>query len=281
MTHKLSSTHAPALKQLQHAISAWTSNNRQPMLAIIQVGHHPASNLFIRNKKKQSQLVGIQCLHNQLPETTTTTAVHTLITQYNADPKIDGIILQLPLPPTLNTLKLLQTIKPSKDVDGLNPLALGLLTCNQIRFPTCVAQGVMQLLLDHNIQLKGMHCVVIGASPFVGKPIMMRLTNAQATVTLCHEATQSLASHIAQAQLIISAIGKPNILKNAWFNQKHIIVDVGIHLNQKQKLAGDINHQDPPQCAALTPVPGGIGPMTVLALLQNTFAASKNHLDHS
>jgi methylenetetrahydrofolate dehydrogenase (NADP+) / methenyltetrahydrofolate cyclohydrolase len=271
---RLKSTHIPAMKQLKQQVSLLAKKHRPPFLSILQIGNHPASNLFIKHKKNRCHEVGIDCALTKLEENVTETTLINLITRQNNDPKIDGILLQLPLPQHLDALKITQHLNPKKDVDGFHPQSVGLLSCNQAVLPTCVAQGIMLLLADHKIKLPGMECVVIGASPFVGRPIAMSLVNAEATVTTCHASTKDLAKHIQQAELVVSAIGKPGILDPTWFNEKHLIIDVGIHLNHDQKVCGDLDANNLPKCAAITPVPGGIGPMTVLALLQNTLTAA-------
>lgn len=251
------------------------NGHRQPGLAVILVGEDPASNIYVRNKREACEQVGIQSLYHHLPADTTEKYLIELIEHLNHDPEVDGILLQLPLPKHIHANKILEHINPHKDVDGFHPYNIGRLAQRRPLLRPCTPYGIMLLLETINQRYKGLNTVVVGASNIVGRPMAMELLIAGATVTICHRFTQDLGSYVNQADLLISAVGKPHLIKGEWIKPGSTVVDVGITRLEDGTLTGDVEFAIARERAAyITPVPGGVGPMTVAVLMHNTLLAA-------
>ena len=246
---------------------------RAPGLAVILVGADPASQVYVGSKRKSCAEIGIVSKSYDLPETTTEKALLELIEELNQDTEVDGILVQLPLPKHIDSTKVIEQISPEKDVDGFHPYNVGRL-CQRI--PTlraCTPYGVMKLLETTGISFYGKHAVIVGASNIVGRPMALELLLAGCTVTVTHRFTEDLASHIRQADILVVAVGKPKFIKGEWIKEGAVVVDVGIN-RLEGKLVGDVEFDVAAQRASyITPVPGGVGPMTVAMLMQNTLSA--------
>ena len=246
---------------------------RAPGLAVILVGADPASQVYVGSKRKSCAEIGIVSKSYDLPETTTEKALLELIETLNQDAEVDGILVQLPLPKHIDSTKVIEQISPEKDVDGFHPYNVGRL-CQRI--PTlraCTPYGVMKLLETTGISFYGKHAVIVGASNIVGRPMALELLLAGCTVTVTHRFTEDLASHIRQADILVVAVGKPKFIKGEWIKDGAVVVDVGIN-RLEGKLVGDVEFDVAAQRASyITPVPGGVGPMTVAMLMQNTLSA--------
>ena len=246
---------------------------RAPGLAVILVGADPASQVYVGSKRKSCAEIGITSKSYDLPETTTEQALLELIKELNQDNTVDGILVQLPLPKHIDSTKVIEQISPEKDVDGFHPYNVGRL-CQRI--PTlraCTPYGVMKLLETTGISFYGKHAVIVGASNIVGRPMALELLLAGCTVTVTHRFTEDLASHIRQADILVVAVGKPKFIKGEWIKDGAVVVDVGIN-RLEGKLVGDVEFDVAAQRASyITPVPGGVGPMTVAMLMQNTLSA--------
>lgn len=246
---------------------------RAPGLAVILVGADPASQVYVGSKRKSCAEIGITSKSYDLPETTTEQALLELIKELNQDNTVDGILVQLPLPKHIDSTKVIEQISPEKDVDGFHPYNVGRL-CQRI--PTlraCTPYGVMKLLETTGISFYGKHAVIVGASNIVGRPMALELLLAGCTVTVTHRFTEDLASHIRQADILVVAVGKPKFIKGEWIKDGAVVVDVGIN-RLEGKLVGDVEFDIAAQRASyITPVPGGVGPMTVAMLMQNTLSA--------
>lgn len=246
---------------------------RAPGLAVILVGADPASQVYVGSKRKSCAEIGIVSKSYDLPETTTEQALLELIETLNQDAEVNGILVQLPLPKHIDSTKVIEQISPEKDVDGFHPYNVGRL-CQRI--PTlraCTPYGVMKLLETTGISFYGKHAVIVGASNIVGRPMALELLLAGCTVTVTHRFTEDLASHIRQADILVVAVGKPKFIKGEWIKEGAVVVDVGIN-RIEGKLVGDVEFDVAAQRASyITPVPGGVGPMTVAMLMQNTLSA--------
>ncbi|MFW0078853.1 MAG: bifunctional methylenetetrahydrofolate dehydrogenase/methenyltetrahydrofolate cyclohydrolase FolD [Coxiella endosymbiont of Haemaphysalis qinghaiensis] len=248
-----------------------------PALSVILVGEDPASAAYVRQKELACQAVGIHLTVHRMLSTISKTELSEKIDQYNADSKTHGILLQLPLPAHINTFHLLERIHPNKDVDGFHPYNLGRLVQRHPILPPCTPAGIMTLLRETNEDLTGKHAVVIGASNIVGRPMALELLLAKCTITVCHRFTRNLEKHINTADLLIAAVGKPGIIQSKWIKPGAIVVDVGFSRLSHNKIIGDIDFETAKEKTAwITPVPGGVGPMTVATLLENTLQAARN-----
>lgn len=251
------------------------SSNRQPCLAVIIVGEDPASQTYVRNKILGCAEVGMKSLSYELPETSTNEDVAKIINELAIDSNVDGILVQLPLPKHLDERYLLSLIPDSKDVDGFSPNNLGLLAMNAPRTVSCTPFGVMELIASTGVDIAGKRAVVIGRSNTVGKPMAMLLLNANATVTVCHSKTQNLAEICREADILVAAIGRPRFVTADMVKPGAIVIDVGIN-RVDGKLVGDVDFENvEPIAGYITPVPGGVGPMTISMLLYNTLMAAK------
>ena len=256
------------------------SGKRVPGLAVILVGNDPASEVYVRNKRKACEEAGLVSFAYDLPDTTPHDKLLALIDELNTDPRVDGILVQLPLPKHIDSETVIERIRPDKDVDGFHPYNVGRLTLRVPVLRPCTPRGVMNLLESTGQPVKGQDCVVVGASNHVGRPMSLELLLAGCTVTTCHRFTKDLESHVRRADILVVAVGKPGIVKGEWIKPGAIVIDVGINRNEAGKLIGDIEFDEASQNAGwITPVPGGVGPMTVATLLQNTVDAADQFHD--
>lgn len=258
------------------ALSA--QGKRSPGLAVVLVGADPASQVYVGSKRKSCAEIGIQSQSYDLPETTSEAELLDLIEQLNNDDNVDGILVQLPLPKHIDSTKVIEKIAPNKDVDGFHPYNVGRL-CQRI--PTlraCTPYGVMKLLETTGRSLYGQHAVIVGASNIVGRPMALELLLAGCTVTVTHRFTKELENHVRQADILVVAVGKPEFIPGDWVKEGAIVIDVGINRTADGKLKGDVEYESAVKKADfITPVPGGVGPMTVAMLMHNTLVAYENH----
>ncbi|WP_324734339.1 bifunctional methylenetetrahydrofolate dehydrogenase/methenyltetrahydrofolate cyclohydrolase FolD [Pseudomonas paeninsulae] len=250
---------------------------RAPGLAVILVGSDPASQVYVSHKRKDCEEVGFVSQAYDLSANTSQGELLALIERLNDDPSIDGILVQLPLPESLDASLLLEHIRPDKDVDGFHPYNIGRLAQRMPLLRPCTPKGIMTLLHSTGVDLYGLHAVVVGASNIVGRPMAMELLLAGCTVTITHRFTKDLASHVAQADIVVVAAGKPGLVKGEWVKQGAIVIDVGINRQADGKLIGDVEYETAlPRAGWITPVPGGVGPMTRAGLLENTLHAAEH-----
>jgi methylenetetrahydrofolate dehydrogenase (NADP+)/methenyltetrahydrofolate cyclohydrolase len=248
---------------------------RRPGLAVVLVGDNPASQVYVRNKRLACDECGIVSKSHDLPQSTTETELRTLIEQLNADEAVDGILVQVPLPDHIDERHIIEAIDPAKDVDGFHPFNVGRLMQRHPLIRPCTPYGVVRLLEKSGISAKGKHCVVVGASNIVGRPMALELLLSGATVTVCHRFTQDLEQFVAMADILIVAVGKPGIVRGEWIKPGAVVVDVGINRLPSGKLVGDVEFEVAKQRAShITPVPGGVGPMTVAILMKNTLESA-------
>lgn len=251
-----------------------------PGLAVILVGQDPASAAYVRMKKKACDRVGFYSVTHEMPDDISQDAIEKTITMMNDNPNIDGILIQLPLPPQIDTTKILELVDPSKDVDGFHPYNVGRLTTGLDGFVPCTPLGVMNLLHEYNIDVKGKNCVVVGASNIVGKPMASLLLNANATVEICHIFTDDLKKHTLRADILFVGVGVIDLIKEDMVKDDVIVIDIGINRANDGTLVGDVDFDRvSKKCSYITPVPGGVGPMTIAMLLSNTLKATKAHAD--
>jgi len=279
MTAKILDGKAVAAKQRQksaaRAADFLSRFGRAPGLAVVKVGDDPASAVYVRNKRKACVECGIASFAHDLPDTTSRAELLALIERLNRDDAVDGILLQLPLPKGLDSTEIMDTIDPAKDVDGFHPTNTGLLAQKRPGLRPCTPWGVMQLLKDAAIDVTGLRAVVVGASNIVGRPMALELLLARATVTVCHTGTRDLRGEVERADLVVAAVGKAAYIPGIWIRDGAIVIDVGINRLSDGKLAGDVEYGPAAQRAAwITPVPGGVGPMTIAMLLSNTVDAA-------
>jgi methylenetetrahydrofolate dehydrogenase (NADP+)/methenyltetrahydrofolate cyclohydrolase len=247
-----------------------------PTLAVVLVGEDPASAVYVRGKSKAAREAEVDVRDHALPASTTQAELAALVDELNRDPVVDGILVQLPLPAHLDADAVIRAIDPAKDVDGLHPLNLGLLAQGRPAFAPCTPKGCMRLLREIGAELAGARAVVIGRSVLVGKPIALLLANANATVTMCHSRTRDLAGEVRRADIVVAAVGRPELVAGDWIREGAIVLDVGINRTAEGKLVGDVEFRAAVKRArAITPVPGGIGPMTIACLLENTIEAAR------
>ncbi len=243
-------------------------------LAVIQVGNDPASSVYVGNKKKACAYIGIDSRSYELAQETTQEDLLQLIDELNHDEKVDGILVQLPLPGQIDEDTVIRAIDPAKDVDGFHPQSVGALCIGQPGFVSCTPAGIIQLLKRSGIQIAGKECVVIGRSNIVGKPMALLLLRENATVTVAHSKTEKLQEVTRRADILVVAVGKPKMITREYVKEGAVVIDVGIHRNEAGKLCGDVDYEDvAPVCSAITPVPGGVGPMTIAMLMNNCVEA--------
>jgi methylenetetrahydrofolate dehydrogenase (NADP+)/methenyltetrahydrofolate cyclohydrolase len=258
---------------------ATATGKRAPGLAVVLVGADPASQVYVRNKENGCAKAGITSFSHKLPAETTEAELLALIEQLNADPLVDGILVQLPLPKHLDSDKLLERIDPAKDVDGFHPFNFGRLAQRRPLLRPCTPSGVMTLLNKTGINLRGLHACVVGASNIVGVPMMLELLNERATVTICHSATTNLQEEVGRADLVVVGVGIPNFIPGDWIKAGAIVIDVGINRLENGSLCGDVETAKAAEKASwITPVPGGVGPMTIATLLENTVQSWKQRI---
>ncbi|MDD3529103.1 MAG: bifunctional methylenetetrahydrofolate dehydrogenase/methenyltetrahydrofolate cyclohydrolase FolD [Gallionellaceae bacterium] len=246
-----------------------------PGLAVILVGDNPASALYVRNKRRSCAIAGVRDLAHDLPAATSQAELLALIDRLNADDDVDGILVQLPLPDHIDANAVIDHIAPAKDVDGFHPYNLGRLAQRRPTLRPCTPYGVMRLLATTGVDLKGKEAVIVGASNIVGRPMALELLLAGCTVTVCHSATKDLAGHVARAEVLVAAVGRPEMVRGAWVREGALVIDVGINRLADGRVVGDVEFAAARERAAwITPVPGGVGPMTVATLLQNTLEAA-------
>ncbi|MGR5068567.1 MULTISPECIES: bifunctional methylenetetrahydrofolate dehydrogenase/methenyltetrahydrofolate cyclohydrolase FolD [Vibrio] len=247
---------------------------RAPGLAVVLVGEDPASQVYVGSKRRACEEVGFISKSFDLPATTSEEELLSLIDELNNDAEIDGILVQLPLPAGIDTTHVLERIHPEKDVDGFHPYNVGRLAQRIPKLRSCTPKGIITLLDRYNIELRGKHAVVVGASNIVGRPMTLELLLAGCTTTTCHRFTKDLESHIRQADVVVVAVGKPNFIPGEWIKKGAVVVDVGINRLESGKLVGDVEYDKARESASfITPVPGGVGPMTVASLIENTMLA--------
>jgi len=247
-----------------------------PGLAVVLVGQDPASATYVNMKKKACDRVGFYSITHDMPETISQEAIEKTIVMMNNDTNIDGILVQLPLPPQIDTTKILELVDPAKDVDGFHPYNVGRLVTNLDGFVPCTPLGVMELLREYNIDVKGKNCVVVGASNIVGKPMASLLLNANATVEICHIFTDDLKKHTLNADIVLCGVGIINLITEDMVRDNVVIVDIGVSRTKEGKLVGDVDFENVSKKSSyITPSPGGVGPMTIAMLLSNTLKAAK------
>ncbi|MFR5490588.1 MAG: bifunctional methylenetetrahydrofolate dehydrogenase/methenyltetrahydrofolate cyclohydrolase FolD [Eubacterium sp.] len=248
--------------------------NLEVTLAVIQVGNDPASTVYVGNKKKACEYIGIRSLAYELPEETPEEELLQLIKELNDRDDVNGILVQLPLPAHMDEDKVIQTISPKKDVDGFHPQSVGALSIGQPGFVSCTPAGVIQLLKRTGVEIDGKECVIVGRSNIVGKPMALLMLRENATVTVCHSHTKDLKEVTKRADILIVAIGKPKFITKEYVKDGAVVIDVGIHRGADGKLCGDVDYDDvAPITHAITPVPGGVGPMTIAMLMNNCVEA--------
>lgn len=256
--------------ELKEKVAAMAKEGKKVALAVIQVGNDPASSVYVRNKKKACEYIGIESLSYELPQETTEEELVALIEKLNADTKVNGILVQLPLPKHINEEKIIQTISPDKDVDGFHMQNVGALCTGGKGYVSCTPLGIITLLKRSGIEIAGKRCVVMGRSNIVGKPMAMLLLRENGTVTICHSKTQDMKEITKQADILVVAIGKPKFVDETYVKEGAVVIDVGIHRNAENKLCGDVDFDRvAPHTSAITPVPGGVGPMTIAMLMNN------------
>ena len=243
-------------------------------LAVIQVGSDPASTVYVGNKKKACAYIGIDSLSYELPEETTQEELLTLIGELNGNKEVNGILVQLPLPEHIDEEAVIRAIDPKKDVDGFHPQSVGALCIGQPGFVSCTPAGIIQLLKRSGIEIAGRECVIIGRSNIVGKPMALLLLRENGTVTVAHSRTANLQEVTKRADILVVAVGRPKMITRDYVKEGAVVIDVGIHRNESGRLCGDVDYEDvAPVCSAITPVPGGVGPMTIAMLMYNCVEA--------
>ncbi len=252
--------------------------SKTPGLAVIRVGEDEASKIYVRLKHKMCEELGINFTEHHLPDTVSQEELIKLIQELNEDDTVDGILLQSPIPYHLNILEAFQTISPQKDVDGFSPINVGKLVQKQDSFAPCTPLGIMKMLQEYDVQIEGKHAVVIGRSNIVGRPMAELLLNANATVTICHSKTENLKEIVKTADIVVVAIGKPKFITEDMIQEGAVVVDVGINrIPDSKKIVGDVDFDNVKEkCSYITPVPGGVGPMTIMTLMSNVVKACEN-----
>ncbi|MCI5857500.1 MAG: bifunctional methylenetetrahydrofolate dehydrogenase/methenyltetrahydrofolate cyclohydrolase FolD [Agathobacter sp.] len=266
-----------ALKDdLKAEVAALKGAGKSCCLAVIQVGCDPASSVYVGNKKKACAYIGIESRSYELPEETSEEELLNLVGQLNKDDSVHGILCQLPLPKHICEDHIIKAISPHKDVDGFHPQNVGALVIGQQGFVSCTPAGIIELLHRSNITIDGKHCVVVGRSNIVGKPMALLMLRENATVTVCHSHTKNLKEICKEADILIVAIGKPRFINHEYVKEGAVVIDVGIHRGEDNKLCGDVDYEDVAgHTSAITPVPGGVGPMTIAMLMKNCVEAMK------
>lgn len=260
--------------ELKAKVERLKAEGKQAALAVIQVGNDPASSVYVNNKKKACAYIGIESLSYELPEETSEQELLALVERLNQDDTVHGILVQLPVPKHIDADKIIQTISPKKDVDGFHPENVGNLVIGEKGFVSCTPAGIIQLLKRSNIEISGKNCVVVGRSNIVGKPMALLMLRENATVTIAHSRTQNLKELCKTADILIVAIGKPQFITAEYVKEGAVIIDVGIHRDENNKLCGDVKFDEvEPLASAITPVPGGVGPMTIAMLMNNCVEA--------
>ena len=261
--------------ELKSRVEALKAQGVSVCLAVIQVGSDPASSVYVGNKKKACAYVGIKSLAYELPEETTQEELLALVRELNGRKEVNGILVQLPLPAHIDEDAVIRAIDPAKDVDGFHPQSVGALCIGQPGFVSCTPAGIIQLLKRSGIEIAGRECVVIGRSNIVGKPMALLLLRENGTVTGAHSKTRHLKEVARRADILVVAVGKPKMITREYVKEGAVVIDVGIHRSAENKLCGDVDYDDvAPLCSAITPVPGGVGPMTIAMLMNNCVEAA-------
>lgn len=263
-------------EELKKEVESLRAQGRQCCLAVIQVGNDPASSVYVGNKKKACAYIGIESQAYELPAETMEEELLSLIEKLNQDEKVHGILCQLPLPEHINEDRVIAAISPKKDVDGFHPQNVGALVIGQPGFVSCTPAGIIQLLKRSQIEISGKHCVIVGRSNIVGKPMALLMLRENATVTVCHSRTKGLLEICKEADILIVAMGKPRYIGAEYVKEGAVVIDVGIHRDENNKLCGDVKYDEvAPKASYITPVPGGVGPMTIAMLMHNCVKAMK------
>ena len=269
------------ISDIKEAISKTKEEGTKPPgLAVIQIGENPVSKIYVRNKRIACDQVGMQSFNYDLPETTSEKELIELVALLNKNPDVNGILVQLPLPDHINETKIIETIDPIKDVDGFHPYTIGRLMQRIPILRPCTAIGVITMLDYIGVDAVGKNAVIVGASNLVGRPLALELLLRGATTTVCHRFTKNLENFVSQAEILAVAVGKPNIIPGKWIKKGAVVIDIGISRNTNGKITGDVEFDVAKKRASwISPVPGGVGPMTVAMLLKNTLVASKLNLE--
>ena len=266
-------------KTIAEDAAALAQRGAVPGLAVVLVGDDPASRTYVSMKEKACQKAGIYSQERQLPEDTSEAELLALIDRLNRDERIDGILVQLPLPKQIDTARVIESIDPRKDVDGFHPYNFGRLAAGNPLFQPCTPYGIMKLLDETGVDLTGKEVVVVGRSNIVGKPVALMCLARHATVTICHSRTRDLPRRVVQGDVVIAAVGKAQMIKGEWIKEGAVVIDVGINRVEGNRLVGDVDFAAAcRRASAITPVPGGVGPMTITMLLANTVESRKRHL---
>lgn len=256
--------------ELKVKVEAMRAEGKEAALAVVQVGNDPASTVYVRNKKTACAYIGIRSLSYELPEETTEEELLALIAKLNEDDAVNGILVQLPLPAQMNEDRIIRAISPRKDVDGFHPENVGKLVIGEPGFVSCTPAGIIQLLKRSGVEIAGKRCVVVGRSNIVGKPMALLMLRENATVTIAHSKTEGLKELCKEADILIVAIGRPQFITADYIKEGAVVIDVGIHRDENNKLCGDVKYDEAaPHASAITPVPGGVGPMTIAMLMNN------------
>ncbi len=260
--------------ELKEEVARKKAEGKSATLAVIQVGNDPASTVYVGNKKKACAYIGIESASYELPEETTQDELLELIDRLNEDPAITGILVQLPVPDHIDEDTIIRRISPAKDVDGFHPMSVGALCIGEKGFVSCTPAGIIKLLKYSDIDIAGKECVVIGRSNIVGKPMALLLLRENGTVTVCHSKTKNLKDVCKRADILVVAIGRPKMINEEYIKDGAVVIDVGIHRMDNGKLCGDVDYDRVAEkCSAITPVPGGVGPMTIAMLMYNVVSA--------
>lgn len=256
--------------ELREQVVSYKAQGKNICLAVIQVGDDPASSVYVRNKKKACEYIGIGSMAYELPSETTEEELLALVEELNGRADVNGILVQLPLPKQINEEKILNAISPLKDVDGFHPTNVGSLCIGKKGFVACTPSGVIELLKRSGITISGKECVVVGRSNIVGKPMALLLLKENGTVTIAHSRTADLKAVTRRADILVVAVGRPQMITADYIKEGAVVIDVGIHRDENNKLCGDVDYASvAPHCSAITPVPGGVGPMTIAMLMKN------------
>lgn len=262
--------------ELKQQVAGLKEKGLEITLAVVQVGNNPASSVYVKNKKNACEYIGIRSLAYELPEETTQEELMHLIDELNESVSVHGILVQLPLPEHIDEDRIIKAIAPKKDVDGFHPQSVGALSIGQKGFVSCTPAGIIELLKRSGIEMEGKECVIVGRSNIVGKPMALLMLRENATVTICHSHTKNLKEVCKRADILIASIGKPKFFNHEYVKEGAVVIDVGIHRNEQNKLCGDVDYEDVfPYVSAITPVPGGVGPMTIAMLMHNCVQAAE------
>lgn len=265
--------------ELKEEVAALKAQGIEGSLAVVQVGEDPASSVYVRNKKKACEYIGIHSLSYELPEETTEKELLDLIASLNENDAVNGILVQLPVPKHIDADKIIRAISPEKDVDGFHPMNVGRLVIGEKGFVSCTPAGIIQLLKRSGIEIAGKNCVIIGRSNIVGKPMALLILQENATVTIAHSKTTDLKAVCKTADILIVAIGKKQFITADYIKEGAVVIDVGIHRGEDKKLFGDVCYEEvEPVASAITPVPGGVGPMTIAMLMSNCVESIHNKM---